>query len=179
MSKDTSLLEHIVLKAKKADPEAQSEIYRRFSKAMFNICIRMSGNKEDAEDLLHEVFVIVFTSIAQLKNPERLAGWIRSITINQCIAFCRKKTVVSSLCIDEPDYENEEWFMEFTIEQIHEAIKRLPNGSREIFNLYAVEGLSHKTIAAKLQITESTSKSQYHRARSLLKDFLTKRIQHG
>ena len=150
---------------------------------MFNICTRMTGNRKDAEDILQDAFIIALRSLHQLKDEKQFGGWLKRIVINECIRFSKKN-------FHWDDWEEErmngtaieemEWWKTVDFNIIHNEIKALPDGCREIFNLFVVEDFSHKEIATQLGVSESTSKSQYHRARQLLKERIMKKIQiHG
>lgn len=172
----------VVRRACKGDSEAQAWLYRQYSKSMFNICTRMTGNRNDAEDLLQESFIIAFKNLHQLKEAVQFGGWLKRIVVNECIRFSKKNIYWNEWEDEKNDaaVEEAEWWktVDFTI--IHREIKGLPDGCRQVFNLFVVEDYSHKDIAARLGITESTSKSQYHRARQLLKERITKQLQiHG
>ena len=162
----------LVKNAGRGSMSASRELYQMFHKAMYKICIRMTGNKKDAEDLLQDSFLIAFNNLSDLQDPERFGGWLKKIVLNECIKFCKKRVSRidldnSHLCyIDEADYS---WWLDVQIEELHEYIKKLPNGCRLVFNLFVNEDYSHKRIAETLQISEGTSKSQYFRAKALLK----------
>lgn len=166
-------------KACKGDADAQAWLYNRYSKAMFNICMRMTGNRNDAEDILHDAFIIAFRSILQLKESRQFGGWLKRIVINECIRFSKR---IINYYEWEDDRHNQlaneetEWWKIVSFDIIYKEIKDLPNGCRQVFNLYVVEDYSHKEIAEQLAISESTSKSQYHRARQLLKERITKQL---
>lgn len=164
-------------KAGQGDEHARGLLYHQFAKAMFNICMRMCRTREDAEDLLQESFILAFRNLRQLKEPAGFGGWLKRIVINECIRYTKRTVRWAEL--DEghmqiPYDEEDEWFSDIAMSRIHDEIKKLPDASRAVFNLYAVENLSHKEIAEALGITESTSKSQYHRARHLLKERIIK-----
>jgi RNA polymerase sigma factor (sigma-70 family) len=144
---------------------------------MFNICMRMCRSREDAEDLLQESFVLAFRNLRQLKEPANFGGWLKRIVINECIRYTKK--TIRWLELEDSHYqipydEEDRWFSDIPASRINEEIKKLPDACRAVFNLYAVEDLSHRDIAAALGISESTSKSQYHRARHLLKERIVK-----
>jgi RNA polymerase sigma-70 factor (ECF subfamily) len=172
-----------VRKASQGDATALGELYAQFSQKMFSICVRMTGNRADSEDLLQEAFIKAFNKLGQLRDPHLFEPWLRRIIVNECIQFARKR--LSTQHFDEqytdiPDAEDINWLQEISFEQIHFEIKNLPDGCREIFNLYVLEDHSHQQIATGLNISVSTSKSQYHRARQLLKERLRKQfIQYG
>lgn len=150
---------------------------------MFNICMRMTGNHENAEDLLHEAFMIAFKKLHQLKDELNFGGWLRKIVVSECIRFNKKGFKWNELdeqFQEQPDDNDTNWLHSLSFDKIQEEIKLLPEGCRQVFNLFVIEDYSHKQIAEAMGISESTSKSQYHRARSLLKDRLLKHlVLHG
>lgn len=142
----------------------------------------MAGNPTDAEDLLHDAFVYAFEHLHQLKDPAAFGGWLGRIVVGECVRFSKKslkwKDLDDDLSEDQP--EENEWWNSIGIEQVNEEIKKLPDGCRQVFVLFALENYPHKLIAQNLGISESTSKSQYQRARKLLKERLTnKTLNHG
>ena len=169
----------VIQKAAHGDADAQTWLYQQYSKAMFNICTRMAGNIPHAEDLLHDAFIIAFKNLDSLKQPEAFAGWLKRIVVNTCINHCKKNIQWQEwdegqheMTADEPT----EWWTTISLSTVHKEIKNLPDGCRQIFVLYAMEDNSHKDIAAQLGITESTSKSQYHRAKKLLRERISVQI---
>lgn len=173
----------VVRKACKGDTEAQAWLYRQYSKGMFNICTRMTGNRNDAEDVLQDAFILAFRNLGQLKDPLQFGGWLKRIVVNECIRYSKKnfywnewEDERNNMMVEEAT----EWWKTVSFEIIHQEIKGLPDGCRQVFNLFVVEDFSHKDIAEQLGISESTSKSQYHRARQLLKERITRQLQaHG
>ncbi len=150
---------------------------------MFNICIRMTGNRNDAEDILQDAFIQAFRKLHQLKEAQLFGGWLKKIVVNECIRYSKKSFNWESW---EDERNNQlindetEWWKTVDFNIIHQEIKSLPDGCRQVFNLFVVEDFSHKEIAEQLNISESTSKSQYHRARQLLKERISKQIEiHG
>ncbi len=173
----TNILIAVVKQAGEGDEKAQSLLYQQYAKAMFNICMRMTANRQDAEDLLQESFVLAFKNLKQLRQEVNFGGWLKRIVINECVRYSKKKVYWKEL--EEQHYElpgndQAEWIREISFERVNEEIKKLPQACRTVFNLYALEDYSHKEIAEALNISESTSKSQYHRARQLLKDRILK-----
>lgn len=170
-------------RACKGDTEAQAWLYQQYSKSMFNICTRMTGNRNDAEDLLQDAFLLAFRNLGQLKDPLQFGGWLKRIVVNECIRFGKKTIRWNEWEEGKNDMiaeEVTEWWKTVSFEIIHQEIRALPDGCRQVFNLFVVEDFSHKNIAEQLGISESTSKSQYHRARQLLKERITRQIQiHG
>lgn len=180
MQQTSNIPDQTVLKARKGDKDACAQLYQQYSKAMYNICIRMTGNEADAADVLQDAFLQAFNRLGQLKQPEAFAGWLKQIVVHQCIRFCKKAAYWNPL--DETDTasiaeEEEEWWIGIPPALVHQEIKILPSGCRQVFVLFAMEGFSHKDIAAQLQISESTSKSQYRRARKLLKERIIKAVE--
>lgn len=179
MEQSNTILTTVVRKACKGDTDSQAWLYKQYSKAMFNICTRMTGNRNDAEDILQDAFILAFKNLYQLKKPVQFGGWLKKIVVNECIRFTKKNVFWSEW---EDDHNNRladeetEWWKTVSFNIIHKEIKGLPDGCRQVFNLFVVEDYSHKDIAEKLGISESTSKSQYHRARQLLKERITKQL---
>lgn len=173
----------VVRKATQGNEEARAMLYEQFSQKMFSICVRMTGSRPDAEDILQESFIIAFNSLHQLREQQLFESWLRRIIVHECIRHV-KKTIrwfpVEEEYMNDPHADGENWLQSFSFEQIHQEIKALPTGCREVFNLYVIENFSHQQIAEALEITTSTSKSQYHRARQLLKERLSKQlVRHG
>ena len=174
-----NILTLLVQKAVKGDAAAQSQLYQQFSKAMFHICLRMSKNKNGAEDILQDSFILAFKKLHQLKDATQFGGWLKRIVVNECI----RQTKQSWLWQDWEDQHNqisneqeEEWWKTVNIEMVYQQIKALPDGCKQVFILYVFEDYTHKEIAAMLIISESTSKSQYHRARKLLKEKINQQM---
>jgi RNA polymerase sigma factor (sigma-70 family) len=160
--------------------EAQRKLYDQYKKAMYNICVRMMGNMDDAADMLQEGFVTAFTKLEQLKEKEKFGGWLKIIVINTCSKTIRNNSKWQFVKdVENVEYYDDEaeayWWQQLQPEQIALAIEQLPNGCREVFNLYAVEDYKHREIADLLDISENTSKSQYQRAKLLLKNLLIKK----
>jgi len=160
---------------KKGNRSSQYRIYLMYSDAMFSICRRFIDNDADAEEVLQDSFVKAFTKIGKLKEESKFGSWLKRITINECVNFINKKRIVfeefndnTSEAADEDETE-----VEISPEILKKEIEKLPAGCRVIFNLYLIEDYRHKEIAKMLNITESTSKSQYQRAKQLLKSRLT------
>jgi RNA polymerase sigma factor (sigma-70 family) len=158
---------------------AQEALYNRFSPRMLGVCYRFAKNREDAEDMLQEGFIKVFTQIHQYRNEGALEGWIRRIIVHTCINNLKKnKKFADSLDLIHAKsiHINEELIPSIMqAKQVVECIRMLPIGYRTVLNLYAVEGYPHKDIAAMLDIEESTSRSQYTRAKAMLEEILIKK----
>jgi RNA polymerase sigma factor (sigma-70 family) len=160
--------------------DAQFELYRLYSKAMYNTALRMVQHSQDAEDLLQVVFIEVYAKLASFRYESSIGAWIKRITINKCINFLKSRRLVWSEITpnvdraEEPQYDPEP-SSPYTVDGINQAISELPDGYRVVFSLYAVEGYDHEEIAQILGVTEATSKSQYSRAKAKLREKLSVR----
>lgn len=171
--------EYIIAGCLHNEPSAQRELYNRFSPKMLSVCYRFAQSREDAEDMLQEGFIKVFTQIHTFQNKGAFEGWIRRIVVHTCINFLKKYKKFND-CVD---IENADlaYLKEETIpsimqaKQVIECIRLLPIGYRTVLNLYAIEGYSHREISTMLDIEESTSRSQYTRAKSMLENILVKK----
>lgn len=155
------------------DRDAQYRLYRTYAKAMYNIARRMVPYESDAEDILQTSFVDVFAKLHSFKYESTPGAWIKRIVINNCINHLRKKKLETKEFdgnIDIEDHDISE--ADINVDVIHKAMEMLPDGYRIIFSLYAVEGYDHSEIAEIMNISESTSKSQYSRARMKLKEII-------
>ncbi|MBX2840568.1 MAG: RNA polymerase sigma factor [Flammeovirgaceae bacterium] len=163
------------------DRRAQYQVYEMYSKAMFNICIRIINNLEEAEDVLQEAFVSAFRNIKSFKGEGTFGSWLKKIVINHAINHLRKKKLqfvdidniadgAANNISDEGKFDEKEIFLE--VGKIKKAIKLLPDGYRIVFSLYLLEGYDHKEISEILNISESTSKSQFNRAKKKLKEIM-------
>src|SRR5271155_5405350 len=155
---------------------AQRELYNRYSPKMLAVCYRFAHNREDAEDMLQEGFIKVFSQIHTFQNKGAFEGWIRRIIVHTCINNLKKnKRFNESLDIVHANgiqVREESVPSIVQAKQIVECIRILPIGYRTVLNLYAIEGYSHKEIADMLDIEESTSRSQYTRAKAMLEEIL-------
>jgi RNA polymerase sigma factor (sigma-70 family) len=169
--------EYIIAGCLHNQPSAQRELYNRFSPKMLSVCYRFGQSREDAEDMLQEGFIKVFTQIHTFQNKGAFEGWIRRIIVHTCINFLKKyKKFSDSVNLDQAVSAHiKEETMPSIMQQVTECIRLLPIGYRTVLNLYAIEGYSHREIATMLDIEESTSRSQYTRAKSMLENILIKK----
>lgn len=167
--------EQLVSRCKSGDTRAFRELYDAYSNAMYNICLRMLGNVSDAEDTLQEAFVQVFRNIGQLAQGSTLPAWIKRIVVNHCLNQLRRKKLqfqdVDGVEVEAEMAPDEQHFT-WTVSTTKEAIASLPDGYRTVLNLYLFEEYSHREIAEMLQITESTVKTQYMRAKERVRQFV-------
>jgi RNA polymerase sigma-70 factor (ECF subfamily) len=163
----------------KNNAASQEELYIRFSPRMLGVCYRFAKNREDAEDMLQEGFIKVFTQLQQYRNEGALEGWIRRIVVHTCINILKKNKKFSNsvdLIHAKGMHIKEDMIPSIMqAKQVVECIRILPLGYRTVLNLYAIEGFSHKEISNLLDIEESTSRSQYTRAKAMLEEILIKK----
>jgi RNA polymerase sigma-70 factor (ECF subfamily) len=161
------------------DRKMQHELYQRYAPKMFGVCLRYAGNTEEAEDILQEGFIKVFNKMSSYRGEGSFEGWIRRIFVNTAIEHFRKKTYL------QPITEQEETSIEgkylsvlddLAEKDIVSLVQQLSPGYRTVFNMYVVEGYTHKQIADILGISEGTSKSQLSRAKFILQDLVKKHI---
>jgi len=157
---------------------AQQQLYEQYYGKMMGVCLRYAGSRDEALDLLHEGFIKVFQNIGRYKAGTSLPAWIRTVMVNTCIDHYRKAirrrtddlSSVQQATNDDPDV-----LSNLTGREILDAVQQLSPAYRAVFNLYVVEGYSHKEIAETLQITESTSRSNLVKSRIKLKEFFSTR----
>jgi RNA polymerase sigma-70 factor (ECF subfamily) len=158
---------------------AQKALYEMYSAKMLSVCYRYAHNREDAEDMLQEGFIKVFGQIHTFQNRGAFEGWIRKIMIHTCINNLKKnrKFNESVDLIHATSIQAGEDIIPSIIQakQVVECIRLLPIGYRTVLNLYAIEGYSHREIGSMLDIEESTSRSQYTRAKAMLEDILIRK----
>src|SRR4051812_8203773 len=161
------------------DPASQRELYNRYSPKMLSVCYRFAQSREDAEDMLQEGFIKVFTQIHTFQSKGAFEGWIRRIIVHTCINFLKKyKKFNEAVDLAYAGYlsvKEETMPSIMQAKQVVECIRLLPIGYRTVLNLYAIEGYNHKEISDMLEIEESTSRSQYTRAKAMLESILVKK----
>ncbi|MCE2758277.1 MAG: RNA polymerase sigma factor [Bacteroidota bacterium] len=171
--------EILIIGCQEKNPQAQQELYQRFSPKMLSVCYRYAKSREDAEDMLQEGFIKVFTQINQFEQRGSLEGWILKTIVHTCINHLKKYkkfTEHVDLIHAEALMSNQEYLPGMLqAKQIIECIRQLPIGYRTVLNLFALEGYSHREIGRLLDIEESTSRSQYTRAKTMLEDILVKK----
>ena len=161
--------EQIASGCKSSDAIAQKALYDKFSRKMFGVCLRYAKGREEAEDFLQEGMITVFQRISSFNQEGSLEGWVRRVVVNTCLEHLRKQKL-QWVNIDEVEESAEDGFTmeKINIKDLLEVINALPTGFKAVFNLYALEGFTHKEIAELLSISEGTSKSQYARAKAVL-----------
>jgi RNA polymerase sigma-70 factor (ECF subfamily) len=167
----------IIERSKKGNRQAQYQLYKLYSKAMFNICYRMMNDVSDAEDMLQEAFSEAFRRLDSFRHESTFGAWLKMIVINKCINEIKRKKAQLEFFDDMTPFEDEEDLTDdheigLSPEKIKKAMTELPKGSRMIFSLYLLEGYDHQEISEILSISESNSKTQYMRAKQRIKEIL-------
>lgn len=167
---------NIIELSKAGNQKAQFQLYQLYAKAMFNICCRILNNYTEAEDLLQDSFAEAFLKLDTFRYESAFGAWLKRIVVNKCINHLKKRRaqLVYTDSVPEADEEkdNETEDIALNVGKIYTAMEMLPDGYRVIFSLYLLEGYDHGEIATIMGITESTSKSQFSRAKQKVKEIL-------
>lgn len=171
--------EQLVKNCLKGDAKAQKYLFEFYSRRMMGVCLRYAQDAEEAQDVLQMGFIKVFEKLDMYNHQGSLEGWIRRIIVNTALDNIRKnKKLQNNIEMDKVDYQlenyNENAVEALSAQDLLKVIQEMPIGFRTVFNMYVVEGYSHKEIAKELNITVSTSKSQFSRARAYLQKILIK-----
>lgn len=161
------------------DRKAQQELYDKYSRLLLGVCLRYASDKAEAEDILQDSFLKIFYNIQDYTGSGSFIGWLRKVTVNTAITHYHKN-LKYRYGVEIEEYQSietgvvsfEEDF--YTSDELYRVLNELPTGYRMVFNLYAVEGYKHKEIAEMLGIDTNTSKSQYSRAKAVIRDKLEK-----
>lgn len=165
--------ERLIEGCKKNDRKAQEQLYRLLASKMLGVCLRYASSSFDAEEMLQAGFIKVFTHMHQYTGAGSFEGWVRRIMVNTAIEYCRKDIKmerIEQLGEQEHLYSGSVEINYLEAKDLMNMVQELAPGYRVIFNMYAIEGFSHKEIAETLNITESSSKSQLSRARVRLQE---------
>ena len=165
--------EQLVNKCLEMDALAQKQLFEFYSKRMMGVCLRYAKDSEEAQDVLQMGFIKVFEKLEMYKHQGSLEGWIRRIIVNTALDNIRKnKKLMNNIDLEKVDYQlhnyDENAIDVLSAEDLLKVIKKMPTGFRTVFNMYVIEGFSHKEIAEELNISVCTSKSQFSRARVFL-----------
>ena len=162
----------LIAGCKRGESWARKEVYELYAPAMMSVCMRYVNNRETARDLLQDGFVKIFTSMDSYTGSGSFEGWMRKIFVNCALEYLRKSDVLREATdldntaeLIQPDSSA---ISDMSAAELMNLVKELPVGFRTVFNMFAIEGYSHKEISEMLNITESTSRSQYTRAKQLL-----------
>jgi RNA polymerase sigma-70 factor (ECF subfamily) len=170
--------EELISACRKGDARAQKLLFTKFGPKLFAVCHRYSNSEESAQDMLQDGFVKIFEKLISYKGEGSFEGWMRRIMVNTCLDEIRRsKKHQNNVDIDDFSYSltnNETVLDELAAKDLLKILQLLPIGYRTVFNLYVIEGYSHKEIADELDITVSTSKSQFSRAKAILREIIEK-----
>ena len=173
LKKGISDEENLIAGCIEGKPRAQKELFEQYASVMLSVCVRYVNDRETAKDILQDGFIKIYSKIDTYSGTGSFAGWIRRIFVTTALEYLRQNDALKqSASIEE--YSNSIVDEKITVldkisaDDLLDCISRLPEGYRTVFNLYAIEGYSHSEIAGMLGISESTSRSQYMRARNIL-----------
>ncbi len=175
---NTEIHREVIEGCKKGNQRSQYKLYQLYSRAMYNVCLRMMNSREEAEDLLQDSFTDAFHRLHSFRYESSFGQWLKRIVVNKCINEIKRKKADLSYFDDMGWFKNQEEEKEeaygngLSIENVKKAMEQLPSGSKLIFSLYLLEGYDHVEISQILNISESNSKSQYMRARLKVKEIL-------
>lgn len=173
-------LKNLIKRCRKNDLASQKLLYEMFANVLFSISLKYSRNYAEAEDNLQDAFIKIFEKIHQFQNKGSFEGWLKRITVNICLQRYRNQKVFE--LINENALKAEDVYVEdqtYSLQFLLDCIQSLPDRYRMVFNLYTLDGYSHKEIATKLQITEGTSKSNLSRAKEILRKKITEASYQG
>ncbi len=183
MGQKEHIHKNIIEACKKGNERSKYELYQLYSKAMFNVCYRMMNNREEAEDMLQEAFTQAFMKLDSFRYESNFGAWLKRIVINTCLNAINKKKLELTYCDTiydrdlKEDEEEDTEEIQMTVAGISKAMEKLPEGSRMVFSLYLFEGYDHGEISQIMNITESTSKSQFMRAKRRVIELLKEQPQ--
>ena len=171
-------IEELLKKCKAGERKGQELLYKQFASKMMGVCLRYAIDRMEAEDMLQNGFIRVFQKINNYRGEGSFEGWVRRIMVHSSIEYYRKHHKMMQL-VDVGDVGEEQSVNPIAVANLDAKdlmllIQKLSPGYRMVFNLYAIEGYSHKEIAEIVGITEGASKSQLSRARTILKDMVVK-----
>ncbi len=172
----------LVAKCRKQDRRAQRELYEKLSMRMFPVCLRYMGERELARDVLHDGFITLFSKLSDYRGEGMFEGWARRIFVTACLMQLRKTDILKQAVQIDGESSKAEATLELDPEEtaqmdadkLMEMIVSMPDGFRTVFNLYAIEGFSHKEISKMLNLSEGGCRSQLSRARAWLQERISK-----
>jgi len=167
--------QELVKKCLRGNKKAQKKLFDLYAPQMMTICNRYANRDDQALDMLQEGFIKVFSNLEKFSGSGSLGGWIRTVMVNNSLTILRKEKKFSfNENIEGHDEETSsaDAISQMSFQELTKLISSLPSGYRTVFNMYAIEGYSHKEIAGKLEITESTSKTQYRKAKLRLQKLI-------
>jgi RNA polymerase sigma factor (sigma-70 family) len=172
--------EDLIARCKVGDRQAYYQLYKLYSRAMFNVSYRITGMEEDAEDALQEAFISAFRNLNSYRGDAAFGAWLKRIVVNKSINILKKRKQELMPADEQWDVAEDvsvpEYREELTVDRVKKAIEQLPDGYRAVLSLYLLEGYDHEEIGQILGISESTSKSQLNRAKNKLRELLTVKL---
>ena len=165
----------IIERCRKGDRDAHYQLYKLYSRSMYNIGYRIVNDKEEAQDVLQEAFISAFRSLHHYRGDASFGSWLKRIVVNKAINAVKSRKTERLSDDEKFDVQEEVWEGEefrYSVEQVKKAMSTLPDGYRSVLSLYLLEGYDHSEIAEILGISESTSKSQFNRSKKKLRDNL-------
>jgi len=175
--KPTSAIDELITRCKAGERYAQEMLYKQFASKMLGVCMRYAIDKMEAEDMLQNGFIRVFKKLDDYRGDGLFEGWVRRIMVHSAIEYYRRNHKIMQVDVTEIGNEpsaNPEVIASMGVKDLLNIIQQLSPGYRMVFNLYAIDGYSHKEIAGIVGITEGASKSQLSRARTILRDMILK-----
>lgn len=180
---DLHIHDALIEECRRGSRKAQFRLYGLYSRAMYNVAFRVVGNREEAEDVLQEAFTDCFRKIGSFRSESTFGAWLKTIVINKCINRLRKREAELVYVDDYSEVESADEDAPADLwpdpAVIAKAVEKLPEGYRVVFSLYLLEGYDHNEISQIMNISESTSKTQYLRAKEKLKKILLTMRQDG
>ncbi len=175
---NSDIYKYLIERCLENDSKAQYQLYRQYADAMYNVCMRMVKNEDEAKDILQEAFVEAFTKLHTFRFEASFGSWLKRIVVNKCINLLQKKRLLTISLEDSknarriPEEIEDDSYTQYEVKLVQKAITQLPEGCRVVLNLYLFEGYDHAEIGEILNITESTSKAQYSKARKKLREII-------
>lgn len=176
---ERNILGELLKRCGSGEEQAQYQLYNMYAPGMFNVALRIMGQREDAEDIVQDSFVKMFDKLESLKEPAAFTSWFKRIVVNNSINSVKKRKQVYFEEVNDRNsgmLEDEEAVADpmanYTVDGVKRAMAQLPHGYRIVLSMFLFDGFSHKQIAESLEISESTSKSQYHRAKKKIREIL-------
>lgn len=173
--------QELIARCRQGDQQAHFQLYKLYSKAMYNVGYRITGSEEEAQDVLQEAFTSAFRNLNYYRGDAAFGAWLKRIVINKALTALQKRRfdrIPDDENWDLPEDESsEEYSDKLTVDRVKRGIQQLPDGYRAVLSLYLLEGYDHQEIAEIMNISESTSKSQLNRAKSKLRELLAIRIK--
>ncbi len=167
--------EEIIERCRRGDRDAHYQLYKLYSRSMYNIGYRIVNDKDEAEDVLQEAFISAFRSLEHYRGDATFGSWLKRIVVNKAINVLKNRRMERLPDDERFDVLEEVWEEEqfqFSVAQVKKAMEKLPDGYRSVLSLYLLEGYDHGEIAEILGISESTSKSQFNRSKKKLREIL-------